>query len=524
MEEAPPSCTTSFHNVPKHPSLSTSPSSSSNASPPLRGADTDAKGCKAVAPSSPEPGWAPAEGWTLLGTMWLAWTSVMLCLFMATSFGDDPKQWCQQTASSPNIILGHPGANVTLRCPERTLPNSTVVHWRFEGRNLSSNPAGSGPELFLPAVDRNNSGQYSCHVGERLLRSLRLVVEEPLQDPDFTCFQRSLSKDIICEWRPSHPVSSHIKAQLWVSEGFKPTSPTRFQCRYFIRSHKFTCRILRPNSDSAFHISMCVLHVAGKTVSTHRFFRPNSLLKPDPPVNVTIKTVEKAPQKLLVTWGYPPSWGSKFYQLKFQLRYRAEISANYSQVELWPGITSYTIDDALRSLRHVVQVRGREEFDHGSWSEWSRESSEIPWKESFDPELETTSYVSKFPYDYYFDCTDPTITPLSPGNTERPAVEDAAVVPLHTFLIMALSVIVGFALAVSIILRYRKRWLPFGEGKQNKGPSLSLAPVVPSPPLSASPLLTPPASPLSESSADSPGILDRNPYDVSNADYFLLPQ
>lgn len=33
-------------------------------------------------------------------------------------------------------------------------------------------------------------------------------------------------------------------------------------------------------------------------------------------------------------------------------------------------------------------------------------------------------------------------------------VEDAAVVPLHTFLIMALSVIVGFALAVSIILRW----------------------------------------------------------------------
>ncbi|XP_066466369.1 interleukin-6 receptor subunit alpha [Tiliqua scincoides] len=458
--------------------------------------------------------------------MWLVGASLMLSVLVANSFQADSKQLCQQPVLPPNVIFSHPGANVTLRCLEKTLPNSTVVHWKFKGRNLSSNPARQavpGPILFLPAVVHNDSGHYSCYAGQRFIQSLRLVVEEPLEVPDSTCFRRSFSKGIICEWKPSRPVSSHVKAHLWVTEGFMGGNYTKFQCRYYMKSQKFTCHIARLHSDNILQVFMCA-HTEGQATSRKQFLWPNSLLKPDPPINVTMNSVEKAPQRLLVTWQYPPSWGSRFYDLKFQLRYRAEIASKYSQVELSRGATSYTINDALKSVRHVVQVRGREEFDHGSWSEWSRESSRTPWTEPFNPELETTSYVSKFPYDFYFDSTDPTNTPLSPGDQERPAVEDVAIIPLHTFLIMALSVIVGFALAVGIILRYRKRWRSSGEGKQGKGPSLTLTPVAPSPPLSASPLLSPPASPISESSVDSPGVLDHNLYDISNADYFLLPQ
>lgn len=38
-----------------------------------------------------------------------------------------------------------------------------------------------------------------------------------------------------------------------------------------------------------------------------------------------------------------------------------------------------TISDAWKGLRHVVQLRAREEFGHGSWSPWSPEASGTPW-------------------------------------------------------------------------------------------------------------------------------------------------
>lgn len=37
------------------------------------------------------------------------------------------------------------------------------------------------------------------------------------------------------------------------------------------------------------------------------------------------------------------------------------------------------IHDALRGMRHVVQLRAQEEFGLGMWSEWSRQVTGTPW-------------------------------------------------------------------------------------------------------------------------------------------------
>lgn len=37
------------------------------------------------------------------------------------------------------------------------------------------------------------------------------------------------------------------------------------------------------------------------------------------------------------------------------------------------------IRDAWRGTRHVVQVRAKDEFGHGTWSEWSQEAVGTPW-------------------------------------------------------------------------------------------------------------------------------------------------
>ncbi|XP_042296370.1 interleukin-6 receptor subunit alpha [Sceloporus undulatus] len=500
--------------------------SSSNASS-LPGGKTaaaaNAKGHRRVAVP-----WEPGTGtdWHLLGIMWLAGASLMAHLILATATLLDPQQLCLKPAASPNVIVAWPDGNATLPCLEGELENSTDVYWKFEGRNLSTNPAIQvvpGPNLFLPLVYFNNSGSYSCHIGDRLLCAWRLVVEEPPRTPDFYCHRKSLTKDILCEWRTPRPMSLRTKAKLWMQKGFSGGKHQEQQCRYYAKSQKFTCRILGLNNgeDIMLGVSMCVMNLAGNA-SSHKYFNSESLLKPDPPADVVVHAVENATRQLQVTWRYPYSWGSTFYRLQFQLRYRVETSQTYTKVHLREG-TSYTISDALQNLAHTVQVRGREEFDHGTWSEWSRESIGMPWTEPKDPESESTSSVSKTPRDDHSLSTPKPRTPGFPREIEKPTESDTTV-PLHVFLIMAVSLMLVLALTVVFVARYRKRCGQSGEGKPSTVPSYSLAAFPSELPLSASPLLSPPASPFSESSVDSPRILEQGPYDISNADYFLLPK
>ncbi|XP_039219548.1 interleukin-6 receptor subunit alpha isoform X2 [Crotalus tigris] len=470
------------------------------------------------------------------GIMWLAGATLIAHILAAVAGFTPSTLPCVQPAPPTGTIVALPGSNVTLPCLEGELGNHTPVFWKFEKRPVSSSsspPAEwdtSRTSLFLPSVHRNHSGSYSCSQDSRVLGAHRLIVEEPPKAPDFTCFRRSLVKDILCEWRTFFPVSPHTKARLWVQR-FIGGNHTEQQCRYYSRSGKFLCRVqgLNNEEDGLLLVSVCVANLAG-TARSHRSFHADVLLKPDPPANVQVRPLEKEPHKLHVTWRNPNSWGSKYYHLQFQLRYWVENSKTFSEVHVNHGVTSYTIVDALQNLPHIIQVRGREEFDHGNWSEWSRENVGIPWSDCQDCKPETTHHPSEVPFDPdLFSTFRPTISETS-SHSEKPLVveeEEAVGVPLHVFLIMAVSITLGLALAVGVLTRYHKKWgiLPFGEMKPNPvPPSYALTPMSPEPPMSASPLLSPPTSPLSESSIDSPRTPDQGPYDVSNADYFLLPK
>lgn len=59
-------------------------------------------------------------------------------------------------------------------------------------------------------------------------------------------------------------------------------------------------------------------------------------VKPDPPLNVTVEALEKAPQRLRVTWTYPSSWDPRFYWLRFQVRYRPEPTPTFTEVSPHP--------------------------------------------------------------------------------------------------------------------------------------------------------------------------------------------
>ncbi|XP_077177854.1 interleukin-6 receptor subunit alpha [Paroedura picta] len=461
--------------------------------------------------------------------MRLAGTSLITSLILATAGVVQPGLQCQQPAVPPDTVICPPGTNITLPCLEGELENTTTVHWGLKGQNIIS-PSGrlvvDGSHLLLRSVYYNDSGLYSCQAGGRVLRSVRLQVEEPPETPHFTCFRRSFTKDILCEWKPSRQLSSCTKAKLWVGKGLMGGNQTEQQCRYYSKSQKFSCRIAQShfNEDTSLRVTMCVANAAGTATSDPKYYSPSSLVKPDPPENVLVTPVEKAPRKLLVTWCYPSSWGSKIYHLRFQLRYRAEVLQSYSEVDLPSEVTSYEIYDALQKIPHRVQVRASEEFDYGTWSEWSREITGTPWTEPPEPDLETMGSPEVLD-DYNVVVTWNWSTILVfPTDSGKPAVDVA--VALSRILPAAIVALLVLALVVGLVIRQRKKWqtTPSREAKPKTIPPYSLVSLGSGLPLSSSPLLTPPASPFSESSADSPGILESGPYDVSNADYFFRPR
>ncbi|CAM4706460.1 unnamed protein product [Caretta caretta] len=455
--------------------------------------------------------------------MWTLRAAGLLCLLAAAAGGP-----CPRPALPPDTVLSAVGANVTLPCLQwQPEPNGTVS-WKLENQAVSSERAVLGASLLLRLVQDSDSGRYSCYVGGCLVRSLRLLVEEPPELPGFSCYRRSHVRDVLCEWQPRRRPSPRTRAVLWVKKWFTGENATEKRCRYFPKVDKFTCRVTVPPSedDTLLLVSVSVSNGAGSVASKGQVISANRVLKPDPPVNVLVEPVERAPQKLRVNWMYPPSWDSRFYRLHFQVRYRAERSQSYTEADQLRE-TSLVIHDAWHGERHMVQVRGLEEFGHGSWSEWSQEAVGTPWADPNSPEWQTGSYSSQFPsdYDFYSDTFTGPPGPYSSNtegtNGEALGVGERSTVPLYTFLVTGGSLFLGTGLLAGIVLRYKKKWRrgSLGQGKASvvvQHPLVLLAPPSPTSPVSEAPLLSPPASPGSVGST--------GPFEVTNMDYLLVPQ
>ncbi|XP_036091069.1 interleukin-6 receptor subunit alpha, partial [Rousettus aegyptiacus] len=450
--------------------------------------------------------------------------------------------WANQVSSvSPevesNVVISRPGASVNLTCPGGDPRDNATVHWVLRSRGAGphhSRWAGVGRTLLLRSVQLNSSGDYLCYQDGHQAGTLRLLVEVPPEEPQLSCFRKSPLSNVGCEWSPGSTPSPTTKAVLLVRK-FQHAPAGDFQepCLYSQESRKFSCQLAVPEGDNSFYIvSLCVANHAGSASSRHQTFEGYGILQPDPPVNITVTPVDRNPRWLHVTWEDPASWNSHFYRLQFELRYRAEKSKAFTTLLVKEPQRHCTIHDAWSGARHVVQLRAREEFGHGLWSEWSQAVLGTPWTESQSPPAELVAKVSPSVQALTTHKDDEDSLAHEPANVTSVPGPAASFVPLHTFLVAGGSLVFGTLLCVGIVLRFKKTWRlqAAKEGRASAHAPCSLRQLVPERPKPAPglvPLISPPVSPSSpgSDSASGHGRPDvrgpHSPYDVSNTGYFF---
>uniref|UniRef100_A0A8C7LY49 Fibronectin type-III domain-containing protein n=1 Tax=Oncorhynchus mykiss TaxID=8022 RepID=A0A8C7LY49_ONCMY len=366
--------------------------------------------------------------------------------------------------------------------------------WRLNGRPLRGGEERGGvvvlgrrgATLTLPSLAVGDSGNYSCHRGGKLVSCLRVSVAVPPERPKLSCYKRSPSSKIRCDWTASQPVTPVPQCYLLLRKGLSG-SFSRVNCSYSALLSRCWCAIGHQEKESREpHLAyLCVTNTAGNTTSPLLDFTPLDIINPDPPSSVVVRGVEGQERRLRVGWAVPHSWKERdrYHELLYELRYHT--MPHGTQVCGFPalfwikGTTTarfYTITDALPGVQYLIQLRAKEEFD-GHWSEWSTAVYANTWTAPVPTAFSDLSTVMQ-------DYTDDTDS--GSGMTEETSVSesrgDVEVWP-HVLWVVASCVLLSITLLSTYLYRHRERFL----SKLWRLSPVSSSPACPSPPVTALP-------------------------------------
>ncbi|ERE92292.1 interleukin-6 receptor subunit alpha-like protein [Cricetulus griseus] len=443
------------------------------------------------------------------------------CLNMASGC------WGQSEVAN-DTVTSLPGATVTLICPGKEAEGDVTIQWVYSG-SQHRQWTTKGNTLLLRAVQLDDTGNYLCFLDNHLLGTVPLLVDVPPEEPKLSCFRKNPLVSATCEWHPSNTPSPTTKAVLFGKKINKTNMKNDFQlpCQYSQKLKSFSCQVEILEGDKIYHVvSLCVSNSVGSKSSANVAFQSLNMVKPDPPMNLVVSAIPGKPRWLKVSWQDPESWDSSFYMLEFELRYRPVWSKSFT-VWLLPVVQhECIIRDALRGVEHVVQLRGREEFGTGQWSEWSPEVTGTPWIEPQNTSAGILGNPTQVPDEDDGNEEDP--SRYSVKATSIPAsAQESSSVSLPTSLVAGASLVFGLLLCVFIVVKLKKTWKSQAEkeSKTSSSPPYTLGQLKPN--FVLVPLLTSAGShnrsrPDNTVSHSCLGVRDpQSPFDTSNRDYLF---
>lgn len=332
---------------------------------------------------------------------------------------------------------------------EREQVKKFSAQWKFNNKDIQGDAEGS--TLSLSRVRMSDCGRYSCHHGGAERFSTRVIVTETPETPQVSCYKKSPSSKIRCEWTPRKPLHKSTSCSLLIRKrltGWFVTVP----CSYSSRRSRCWCALDHNEEEKrvVHQVVLCSSSLVSNATSELLSFKPMQIIKPDPPYNVSVQTEEAGlSQPLVVTWKPPYTWKSqdRFYDLIYEIRYKPVISINYQTVTAYER-NRHTITDAQAGQEYMVQVRTKDEYD-GQWSDWSEPQYGRSWIED---DLSTTP----FPYSY----SDGSGAEDLSGDDSVSMASPQVISHHYLWMMILIPIAVSITISVVYIKRYKDKCMP----------------------------------------------------------------
>ncbi|KAK7886809.1 hypothetical protein WMY93_026430 [Mugilogobius chulae] len=300
------------------------------------------------------------------------------------------------------------------------------IQWKFNSKNLEMSALGS--TLTLSHLRMSDSGRYSCHLGGIEKFSMKIMVTEAAETPHLSCYKKSPSSKIRCEWTPQTHVHKGTSCSLFIRKSLAGEF-VDVPCSYSMRRSKCWCALDHKEEDKRklHQAYLCVSSITSNSTSELYSFTPMHILKPDPPYNVTVEPQEGLNRTLVVTWRPPYTWKfqDRFYELVYELRYKPLLSAHFQTNAI-----------SEQASRHTITMQSRESL----WTQLEGTSQEeVPIYDN----ILTTPFSSQ-----YFDGS---------GSGDYP--EDLPPLPDVSLHFLWIALLFGFCLILLAVylIRYKNR-------------------------------------------------------------------
>ncbi|MBN3307744.1 IL6RA protein, partial [Amia calva] len=251
-------------------------------------------------------------------------------------------------------------------------------HWMRDGQ-LSR---GGEHTLTLSTVRLSDSGNYSCHRGGQVIFTVNITVGVPPEKPTLSCQRKSPISKIRCDWIATQVASPIPKCKIFVKKGLRGVL-REHDCRFNATQRRCWCVLQAQEGDrEQYQASLFVYNRAGAQCSKPVHFTIQDIIKPDPPTNVSVRGEPGREYWLWFQWDKPSSWWTDFYKLEFELRYCPVLDGVPHNMLVVSNLKQnrHRISDALPHTLYLLQVRAREEFKNGQWSDWSPQVQGLTWR------------------------------------------------------------------------------------------------------------------------------------------------
>ncbi|XP_062888708.1 interleukin-6 receptor subunit alpha-like isoform X1 [Mobula hypostoma] len=358
---------------------------------------------------------------------------------------------CPLTVPLPGTVTSQVGGRAHLSCGPG--PGDQVeTEWRFRNKVLrpGRHRTLNGSRLILEPIEAKNAGIYTCFRNGTKVKSVRLLVGEPPKTPTTLCLLKSYLSPIRCEWQ-SMELKSLTKCNVLYRTSFLKNATLKL-CKFYTGPRVCVCTVPHREGEYEHHyIRLAVSNGFGCAYSKEKMFSFDSLLRSDPPEMVRVRSVRKAVHKLNVTWTYPRTWQQGFYALQFEVSYGVKDELFFRSAIVKD--TNFLIADALPNRNYTVQVRAKEEFNHGSWSEWSPEAFGVPWadpRRNIVSQGDTEGYPSTV-----IECEECSFEEKNIQESQQPERKSF---PDYMLCLMVLCLVIVSTLFTVILIRYRRKW------------------------------------------------------------------